>query len=329
MPAKDMSLEQLKQYNGSSPCPGDFWDFWDRQKKRAWDCPLRYRLEKAEIPSTERIEFYDLWVEGVNGDDIHAKYIRPVREDKIPVALQFHGYPGAARGWFELSSLAGAGYAVLVMECTGQGGSSFNEGKRAGTMSSDHIVMGLDGPVENMYYVEMFLNTCLMVRIALDLPEINAGRIYVNGASQGAALGLVCTALNPAYIKRCIALYPFLSDYKRAWDMDRDLIVYDGLRYYGRYFDPAGVRRDEMFMKLGYIDVQNFVERITCPVLFGTGLLDDICPPSTQFAVYHKIRAPKRHFIFPEYSHEEIGYFDDVILEFLGEEDDGSCLEQI
>ena len=137
-----------------------------------------------------------------------------------------------------------------------------------------------------------------MVRLALALEGLDTEQVYVNGASQGAGLGLVCTALNAAYIKRCAALYPFLSDYRRAWEMDRDVIVYNGLAYHTRWFDPMGEHLDEFFTKLGYIDVQNFVERITCPVLCGTGLMDDVCPPSTQFAVFSKITARKKAFDF-------------------------------
>jgi len=177
--------------------------------------------------------------------------------------------------------------------------------------------------------VEVFQDTCLMVRLALALEGLDTEQIYVNGASQGAGLGLVCTALNAAYIKRCAALYPFLSDYRRAWEMDRDVIVYNGLAYPNRCVDPMGEHLDEFFTKLGYIDVQNFVERITCPVLCGTGLMDDVCPPSTQFAVFSKITARKKHLIFYEYGHEEIAAFDNKIINFFGNKEDGVCLEQI
>jgi len=33
--------------------------------------------------------------------------------------------------------------------------------------------------------------------------------------------------------------------------------------------------------------------------MMGVGLMDNICPPSTQFAVYNRIRAPKRMVIYP------------------------------
>jgi cephalosporin-C deacetylase len=327
MPAMDMPLEQLKEYRGSTPRPDDFWEFWDRQKQKADRLPLTWHMEEAEIASTPLVEFYDIYLEGVDGATLAAKYVKPVSKEKVPVILQFHGYPGSSRGWFEQASFAGLGMAVLAMECPGQGGRSEDKGGRKGTTASDHIIMGLDGPAEEMYYVQTFLDTCLMVRLAKELDGLDENRIYVNGASQGAALGLVCTALNPDSVKRCAALYPFLSDYRRAWDMDRDLIVFDGLKYYTRWFDPTGERLEETYTKLGYIDVQNFVERITCPVLCGTGLMDAFIPPSAQFSVFSRISAPKKHLVFPEYGHEEIPAFDDLLISFFTKKEDASCLE--
>lgn len=329
MPALDMPLNQLKEYKGSTPCPEDFWSFWDKRIKEAYDMPLIYEIAESEIPAARDTSFYDIRMQGIGGSRLYAKYIKPEKKEKVPVILQFHGYPGASRGWFELASFAAQGMAVLAMDCPGQGGFSQDQGGRKGTAASDHVIMGLDGERENMYYVQTFQDTCLMVRLAGELPGLDPERIYVNGASQGAGLGLVCTALNAGAVRRCAALYPFLSDYRRAWDMDRDVIVYDGLKYYTRWYDPTGQRLDEIFTKLGYIDVQNFVERITCPVLCGTGLMDAVCPPSSQFAVFSKIRAPKKHIVFPEYGHEEIGAFDDLLISYFGEEETELCLEQI
>lgn len=320
MPRKDVT--QYVGYTGSTPRPHNFWEFWDQRVEEAWALPLNYRLEPSEIPNNRYTQYYDVWLDGMNGGLLHAKLVLPVRAKQVPVVLQFHGYPGASRGWFEQSSFAGMGMAVLAMDCPGQGGDSVYAGTPAGTTAADHIVMGLAGEPEGLYYTETFQDTCLMVRLALALRELDNSRIYVNGASQGGGLGLVCTALNPRYIRKCAALYPFLADYRRAWDLDQDVIVFNGMTYCTRWFDPTGEHLDEMFTKLGYVDVLHFVERITCPVLFGTGLSDELIPPSAQFAVYSKLQCPKEHLIYPDYGHEEIADFDDRIIQFFAGEGD-------
>ena len=112
------------------------------------------------------------------------------------------------------------------------------------------------------------------------------------------------------------------DSYYTAWNTDRDTVVYTGMKYVTQWFAPNEGEQDEMFFKLGYIDVINFVDRITCPVLFGTGLMDELIAPETQYEVYRRITAPKVHYIYPDYGHEEIADFDDKIIDFFMKEDE-------
>ena len=201
-----------------------------------------------------------------------------------------------------------------------RGGNGQDLGGFAGTTVTGHIVAGLDGPVEEMYYVRLHQNIRILCRIVRELGGIDQSKVFVNGASQGGGLGLACAALNPGLVNRAAILYPFLSDYRLVWELGADLIAYEGLRYYSRWFDPDGTRQDEWFAKLGYIDSKNFAHLVRCPVLFGTGLADEVCPPATQCAVYNNLTCPKRRYLFEGYGHEEIQDFDDLILDFFGRE---------
>ena len=138
------------------------------------------------------------------------------------------------------------------------------------------------------------------------------------GASQGGGLTLACASLVPQ-IKRVAPQYPFLSDYKRVWQIDLDVDAYRELRDYFRIFDPRHEREQEIFEKLGYIDIQNMTKWIRGTVLMATGLLDTICPPSTQFAAYNKITAPKSVVFYPDYGHEWLPDHDDAVFQFMAE----------
>jgi cephalosporin-C deacetylase len=46
-------------------------------------------------------------------------------------------------------------------------------------------------------------------------------------------------------------------------------------------------------------------------------LMDAICPPSTQFAVFNKIKSRKEAVIYPDYAHERLPRFQDKTFEFL------------
>jgi cephalosporin-C deacetylase len=99
--------------------------------------------------------------------------------------------------------------------------------------------------------------------------------------------------------------------------MDLAKDAYADLKAYFRRFDPLHQRREEIFTKLGYIDVQHFAPRIRAEVLMGISLMDNICPPSTQYAAFNKIRSKKDALVYPDFGHEGLPGFNDRAFRFL------------
>lgn len=181
---------------------------------------------------------------------------------------------------------------------------------------------GISSPVStgdpaNLYYVRLHQDIRILCRIVRELEGIDLARVFVNGASQGGGLGIATCALNSELINRAAILYSFLSDFRLVWDLDADDIAYEGLRYWSRWFDEDSTRIDEAYAKLAYFDSKNFAPMVKCPVLFGTGTADIVCPPATQFAVYNNLTCEKRHEFFEGFGHEEIQDFDDLIIPFF------------
>jgi cephalosporin-C deacetylase len=52
-------------------------------------------------------------------------------------------------------------------------------------------------------------------------------------------------------------------------------------------------------------------------VLWSIGLMDEVCPPSSQFAAYNKITSSKRMDFYPDFAHESINGLNDRIFQFL------------
>ena len=101
--------------------------------------------------------------------------------------------------------------------------------------------------------------------------------------------------------------------------MDLNKGAYEGLNYYFRHFDPNHEREDEIYEKLGYIDIQNLAKRMRAELLMFTGLMDTTCPPSTQFAMYNKVTSKKNVVFYPEYGHENLKGSNDKIFEFMSD----------
>ena len=169
-------------------------------------------------------------------DLIAGKVVRLERGDRSRCKVYSDDPVAIARSFAEQASFAGMGMALIAMDCPGQAGYSVDAGGFLGTTVSGHIVAGLDGPAEGMYYVRLHQNIRILCRIVRQLQEI---------------------------------------------------------------------------------DSKNFATLVQCPVLFGTGLEDVICPPQTQCAVYNNLHCKKKRYLFPGYGHEEIAEFDDMLLDFF------------
>ncbi|WP_163538019.1 alpha/beta fold hydrolase [Gracilibacillus sp. YIM 98692] len=302
----DMSFKELKSYKGINPKPNDFDTYWDRALDELEKQSLEYKLKKA-VFSPAYATCYHLYFKGVGGAKVHAKLVKPSPHIATGQAVvMFHGYTVNSGDWLDKLAYAAQGITVIALDCRGQGGLSEDNLLTTGTTVRGHIIRGLDDKnADSLYYRQVFLDTVQTVRILKTIEGVDPDRIGVYGQSQGGALAIACAALEPS-IKHVYAVYPFLSDYERVWHMDIHNTAYKEIRYFFRCFDPTHQNHQKIFMKLGYIDIQHLADRIQASVEWVIAMRDVMCPPSTQFAVYNKIRSTKNMLIYHEFDHEHL-----------------------
>lgn len=310
-----MPLERLYEYQGRNPKPDDFDVFWDRSLAEMHALDAKVDLAPHPFPA-DAVECFHLRFTGVGGSRVYAKYLRPKGKKSCPAVLQFHGYTGNSGDWNDKLNYIPAGFAVAALDCRGQGGLSEDRGGIGGTTHRGHIIRGLNDQPENLLFRQIFLDTAQLAGIVMGFPEIDPARVVCTGGSQGGGLTLACAALEPR-IKRAAPWFPFLSDYLRVWEMDLDVGAYEELRTFFRQFDPRHEKKDEIFRRLGYIDIQHLAPRIQAEVLMGLGLMDTITPPSSCFAAYNKIKSKKQVVIHPDFGHEGLPGFGDTVFGFL------------
>ena len=317
MPIIDLPLEQLQAYKGINECPDDLDAYWDEAIAEMEALGNGYELTPAafQVPGAE---CYELWYEGVGHARIHGHFVRPAnRNGVVPAVLEFHGYACNAGDYAHLLKWACAGYCAAAIDCRGQGGSSEDRGTPLGNTQHGDIIRGLEDPdKKKLYYRSVFLDTAQLARIVMHMPEVDERRVSAYGSSQGGGLTLACAALTPT-LYRAAPFMPFLSDYRRVWEMDLAVDAYAELREFFRFRDPKHEREAAWFTKLGYIDVHNMAHRIACKVRMYTGLMDAICPPSTQFAAYNSIVSEKEMVIYPDYAHENYPEAEDDLMQFF------------
>ncbi|MBQ3079527.1 MAG: acetylxylan esterase [Clostridia bacterium] len=319
MPMLDMPLEKLREYKGVNPKPADFDEYWDRAIREMEALGTGCTLTPAsfQVPGAE---CFDLTFIGVGGAKVYAQYVRPKnRNGKCPALLQFHGYSGNRGDFSGKLNYVCMGFCVAALDARGQGGKSEDNLRVQGNTLHGQIIRGLeDENPDKLYFRNVFLDTAQLARIVMAMEEVDETKVGATGGSQGGALTLACAALTPN-LNRCAPKMSFLCDYKRVWDMDLDKDAYSELKEYFRRFDPRHEKETEVFTKLGYIDNLNLAPRIRCKVLHFTGLLDSICPPSTQFAAYNAITAEKGMVLYPDFGHENYPEADDITMKFMAE----------
>lgn len=316
MPILDMPLEELRRYSGRNPKPADFDDYWRRGLDEMRSIDPAVRLDPVASPAGF-CECFDLTFTGVGNARIYAKYVRPTAtQGPHPAVLEFHGYSGRSCDWCDAYKWAAHGYSFFALDCRGQGGRSEDVGGVKGNTLYGHIIRGLHDQPDKLLYRSIFLDCAQLANIAMGMPEVDPDRIGATGGSQGGGLTLACAALEPR-IRRAAPVFPFLCDYQRVWELDLAKDAYSEIRDYFRRFDPLHQREEQIWTTLGYIDNQHLAPRIRAEVLMAIGLMDSICPPSTQFAAYNKISSSKSMLVYHDYGHEGLPGVGDHIFEFM------------
>ena len=313
-------LEELLKYKGTNVMPDDFDEYWDRALKELDGVEPNTVYEKSSFQVPGSV-CYDIYYDGARNGKVHAKLIKPEKsEGKMPAAIHFHGYGCTSEDWTYYMWLVNMGFVVVAMDVRGQGGGkSVDKNPVSGDTTRGHIIRGIDEPdADNMFYRQVFLDTVQTARVVMNMEDVDKDKVCAFGGSQGGALTIACAALVPE-INRIAPGIPFLSDYKKVYDIKATTSAYSEIFDYFAKYDIYHEREDEIFKRLGYIDVHNLAKKVKAKVLFGAALMDGVAPTITQFAVYNNINSEKEIKIYYDYGHETLPQFNNLTAEFFAE----------
>jgi cephalosporin-C deacetylase len=162
---------------------------------------------------------------------------------------------------------------------------------------------------DDYFYRRVYTDAVRAIEAVRTLDFVDPARVGVAGGSQGGGIALAVAGLVPDLS----ALYvqaPFMTDIRRA-----TLIA--GTRPYSEIAGYLAARRnsvEQVFDTLSYFDGVGFSSRASAPAWFSTGLMDDICPPSTAFGAFHSYGGKKQIKIWDYNAHEAGGAEDLAIV---------------
>jgi cephalosporin-C deacetylase len=273
--------------------PADFDTFWSNSIAEARKINLDPKITLMPERCTSEANVYHISFQNeAEGSRIYGILAVPKKSGKYPAILRV---PGAGiRPYAGDSKTAGLGFITLEI---GIHGIPVNLDQQVydnlmnGALSSYWTIRMNDR--NKHYYKRVYLGCIRAVDFIFSLPEFNGSDIAVTGGSQGGALTIITAGLDKR-IKYMAGFFPAMCDHtgylnKRA----------GGWPHYFRESEP----KPEEVETLGYYDVVNFARRITVPVYLSWGYNDIVCPPTSMYAAYNVISAPKALYLYQETGH--------------------------
>jgi len=315
----DMPLEELRDYRPEIEKRPDFDRFWDDSAAASAIQPLKAEMERVPYP-VAAVDCFRVRFDGFRNSRISARYVRPAGADgaagkaKIPALVIFHGYNWNSHCVGAALKYAIMGRSVLMVEVRGQDIDSPDLQRYPNGAASGWMTLGILDPA-SYYYRNVFMDCVRAVEFVRSLPETDPDRIAVEGGSQGGALAIAAGALNP-HVAQVLSDVPYLCHFRRAVALSTEG-PYNEIYHYFKVHDQLHATENTVYGTLSYFDCCNLAPRIRAKVLMSVGLEDTICPPSTIFAAFNRIKAPKELRVYPEFAHGGFWMHDEEKIAFL------------
>lgn len=311
----DMPLEELNKYKPPQNKKGNFSKFWQETKAISKVQPLNAEIKRIDYIIKD-IDVNKVYYDGFGGARICGYYLLPKSPGPHPVILWFHGYGDNKQKINYYLKWVLMGYAVMAIDIRGQNGESIDNKIYPAPSAIGYMTKGIFSK-EDYYYRGVYMDCVRAVDFLSTRKEIDISRLCVTGASQGGGLSLATAALDPRP-KLVIAEIPYLCHFKRAveWAEEFKNITYFEFTSIIKKYPE---KEEEMFNTLSYFDNLNLCTWIKARTVISCAMKDIVCPPSTIFAVYNHIKAPKHMEImsFYEHSWETVINFDEKRLEYI------------
>ncbi len=272
-----------------TPMPQDFRSFWQKALEEAREVPFEAAFH--DVPEATNEQFRTELVRLRVGKQkwMYGYLTRPLDGRRHPVVLC---PPGAGSQKIYPSDYfpkEGCIYMKIEIHDNDQrlADDEYNAMRQA--KCDGYMRRGMASK-DTYYYKDVYVGCARCVDFLCSLPEWDGRNVIVTGGSQGGALTVVTAALNEK-VTMCAPFYPALCDltgflHNRAggwpkffssWSQDSQVEI------------PV----DQAVKTLQYFDVVNFARELRVPTFVSWGYSDDTCSPTSVWAMWNEISAPK------------------------------------
>lgn len=299
--------------------PADFDAFWAAGKAALARIPIDAKLTELPGYGNAAADCFHVNLQNVGMGSLPSRFYgvlcQPKAPGKYPALL---AVPGAGvRPYRGLAEMAARGVITLQVGIHGVPVTmeqSVYDSLGAGALSN-YNTFGLDNR-DRYYYRRVYLGCVRANDFLTSLPNWDGTNLAVTGGSQGGALSIVTTALDPR-VRGLAAYFPALSDvtgylHNRAGGWPHMFRATEG---------PLAHRTPAEIETSSYYDVVNFARRVKVPGYYSWGFNDETCPPTSMYSAYNVIPGKKDLLLALETGHnnvpEQVALVDEWLRNFL------------
>jgi len=276
--------------------PADFMAYWNTQKAELAKVPINAQLTPVEV-KTPNVEVYDISLDNVNGTHVRGFFGKPKGNGPFPAVMRIPGagVGPASRNYAE--AMAAKGFLVMsisVHDLPNDKPSQFYKDQFAGPLRG-YYLQNRDNR-DTYYFHRTVLGNIRSIDYLTSRPEWDHKHMIVNGSSQGGGMTLITTGLD-SRVTAAAANVPALCDHT-----GRNFGRPSGWPQFAP-LDESGKMDPKILEVSRYYDAVNFARYIKVPMIFGVGLIDNTCHPTTVFSAYNSVKGPKKIDIAPLMGH--------------------------
>lgn len=281
----------------SLPVPEDFDKFWNEQKKILKNIPLNIKTTRVKTGRKD-VELFDVQADTFNGKlSAYVTMPKGAKNKSLPLVL----LPQGAGVYSSSPSFEWAQKGFIAMSFNvhgipnGQKAEFYanlakNELRGYATKNSDSR--------ETIFFRTAYMRVMRAMDVAMTFPQWDGKNLVLYGGSQGAGQTIAGAALYNDKVTLAVAKYPALCDHSGI-AVGRTT----GWPHFVKTKDGQGNFNKNRMEAARYIDAMNMATRIKCPVICTIHFTDDVCEPTSCYAMFNNIKSDKRLYTYPEARH--------------------------
>jgi cephalosporin-C deacetylase-like acetyl esterase len=274
--------------------PDDFDAFWNAGKEELAKVPIDAKLEHVAKQSDDRVDCYKISLANIDGKRVHGWLTVPKGKGPFPAVLTVPGAGvygiGPDKGHAYLGALS---MNIIIHDTPVDENKDFYAKLSVGPLK-DYRDIGM-ADRNKSYYRPVILGCVRCIDYLFSRDDFNKKDMAVTGGSQGGALTLITSGLDPRVT---------LAAPNVAAMCDHSGMAFDRVSGWPHWLmRTTAENKDKVLATSAYFDAVNFARKFKGKSVHGVGFIDTVCAPTTVYAAFNVHPEPKLMINSPTMGH--------------------------